>query len=449
MKVEVVIGFLAGITFGYFFLLGVAYPSIIYVDKHSFNRKESGALEKPFHRLQRAIEKAHPGDVIQVSPGVYNPIHSVRHGHKEKRIQLIAKHRRKVVVQAKGRALDVKHSYHTFKGIVFDGGYGPRQVVRAKGADYLQLIDVEVKRGTPNCLVLGAIQHVLIENSEIHHCIKPFNPEENADSHGITGSSVFDLVIRDSQIYLVTGDAIQFSPSRSAWDDIRIEGSLLWSGKLDESVNGWAQGQRIGENAIDTKVGKSALNGKGKRPKIMVVDTTAFGWKGVISNQGVFNIKENVYAVFDRVTVYGSEIGFRLRSPALVRVQNAVIYDVEWGFRLEGGIRGSQVFNSTIGGEISRKPFIFKGGVPRNFVMKNVLFLNLSPPTFLQSHFSNRVVEEEAFVDAKGHNYQLRPSSPAINAGESLALVGMDRVGNPRPYGKQYDIGAFEWGLNK
>lgn len=42
-------------------------------------------------------------------------------------------------------------------------------------------------------------------------------------------------------------------------------------------------------------------------------------------------------------------------------------------------------------------------------------------------------------------DYALQPSSPAIDAGETLAEVTTDIIGTPRPQGDGYDIGAFEF----
>ena len=48
------------------------------------------------------------------------------------------------------------------------------------------------------------------------------------------------------------------------------------------------------------------------------------------------------------------------------------------------------------------------------------------------------------FVDAAAHDYRLRASSPAVNAGSTEAGVATDLNGNLRPAGSGYDNGAFE-----
>ncbi|HEY6894371.1 MAG TPA: right-handed parallel beta-helix repeat-containing protein [Rhodanobacteraceae bacterium] len=48
------------------------------------------------------------------------------------------------------------------------------------------------------------------------------------------------------------------------------------------------------------------------------------------------------------------------------------------------------------------------------------------------------------FVDAAADNYQLSPTSPALDAGETRADVPTDIVGVARPQGPAFDIGAYE-----
>ncbi len=402
-----------------------------------------GSAVAPFRSLQRGLEAAQPGDTVRVRAGTYGAVRTVRAGSAARRITVVAEQRRAVVVRGDGRALDVAHPFHTVRGIVLDGGYGERQVVRAQEADGLELLDVEVRRGTPNCVVLVRVRDVLIADSSIHHCINHFNPRSNADSHGITGGEVYGLTVRNTVIYLVTGDALQLDPARRAWDDVRIEGCTLWSGALDQAVNGWGRGQRIGENAIDTKVGHVVRDGRGTRPRLLVTDTVAYGWRGVIGNQAAYNIKELVDARFDRVTVRDSELAFRLRQPARVRVQNAVVHDVEHAFRLEGNLRNARIYNVTIGGGVAGAPIRFGGGRPVDLQLRNTLFLAPKLPRHGAGP-GNLAVDASAFVAAGGHDYRLHARSPAIDAGVPIAGLRVDRVGVPRPQGAGYDAGAYE-----
>ena len=50
----------------------------------------------------------------------------------------------------------------------------------------------------------------------------------------------------------------------------------------------------------------------------------------------------------------------------------------------------------------------------------------------------------DLFVDPAHNNYQLKPGSPAIDAGVTLWDVPTDILGLARPQGLAYDIGSYE-----
>lgn len=402
-----------------------------------------GSMGNPFASLQDGLAAAMPGDRVRVLPGTYAPIQTVRHGEPDDRIVVAAEIPRTVVVQGDGTALEVSHDHHTFEGIVFDGGYGPGDGIEG-GSHDLEFVDVEVRRTTGDCVDLRDSTNVWIVGSVIHHCVAVFDPDNNADAHGVTGDSVFGLTIVDSEIYLTTGDAIQLSPSRSPWDGLWVERTVMWSGPLDEAANGWDAGTIIGENAFDSKVDAGELNGAESRPKATFVDVVAYGWRGSISNQGVFNVKEEVEFLLDRGTIWDSELAFRLRAPALARVQNVVVHDVDHVFRLEDGIADLQVFNATLGGAIASEPIDEAGGPAFNPVFRNVLVLADALPDLLGGA-SNMAVDSSVFVDPAGHDYRLLEGSSPVDAGEAIVGVDVDRESVMRPVGSAFDIGAFEW----
>ena len=51
----------------------------------------------------------------------------------------------------------------------------------------------------------------------------------------------------------------------------------------------------------------------------------------------------------------------------------------------------------------------------------------------------------QLFVNASGNDYHLSSTSPAIDVGTSTDAPSTDIAGNPRPSGKGYDIGAYEY----
>jgi hypothetical protein len=348
-----------------------------------------------------------------------------------------------VVLTAPGRVLAVSHPFLTFEGLVLDGQYGDGDAVNGT-ANGLVLRGCEIRRTSRDCIDLGAVSDVVIEGCQIHHCLNATGGR--TDAHGVTGSAVRNLVIRDTEIHSFSGDAIQFDPGRAlpGWSDVRIERCRLWLAPLPAPENGFPAGTVAGENAIDTKTHATA-----PRAQLTVVDTVAFGYRaGLITNMAAFNLKERVDAVLDRVTVYDSEIAFRLRGAtstvpegAHVRVQNAVVYDVDTAVRYEDAIANLRVLNATLGGAVTR-PFqaASASGMPE---VKNLLLLGTALPSEA-SGASNLAAPASAFLQAAQHDYHLAPGSPAIDKGETLAEVGVDRDGVRRPQAASYDVGAYE-----
>lgn len=401
-----------------------------------------GSMAAPLVELQAGLDAAMPGDTVRVLPGTYASVQTVRDGSRGDRIHVVSETPGEAIVQADGTALAIDHASHTFEGLVFDCGFGSGDCIRGGGGD-LELLGVEVRNATQDCIDLRNTTGVLVESSSIHHCIAMFDPDGNADAHGITGDSVFDLTVVDSDIHLVTGDAIQLSPAREPWGNLHVEGTSLWSGPLDRAVNGWEAGQPIGENAFDSKVGSDG-DGTGQNPRAVFVDVEVWGWRGVISNQGAFNVKETVDFTIDRASIRDSELAFRLREPATVRIQNVVVWDVDKAMRIESGLPAPVVLNATIGGEIAVSVVQEVDGGAAGGDFRNVLVLADELPA-LFSDPSNLAVDASAFVDAAGHDYHLVMDGPPVDAGVEIAEVEVDRDGVARPVGAGYDVGAFEW----
>lgn len=400
----------------------------------------NGTAAAPYGRIQDALNVAQPGDTIQIAPGTYSEsLRTVRSGTAAQRVILRAfGGRGSVLVTAPGRVLTVAHAYHTLDGLVLDGQYGASDLLRVETSGHgFVLRNSEVRRTSRDGIDMGAPSDVLIDNSLIHHTLNA--TDGRTDAHGIVAGAARRLTIRNTEVHTFSGDAFQIDPGRSTagWDDVLIENCRFWLQPLPAPENGFAAGVVPGENAVDTKVGSTF------RPKLTIRNTEAFGYRsGVIGNMAAFNIKENVDVVIDRVTVHSSEIAFRLRAPALVRVQNAVVHTVTTGVRYEDGIQGLRLFNSTFGSGITR---VFQSASSSGSVLdvRNVAILGTTLPGEANAS-SNLALPATAFVDVSRHNYQLSSASAALDAGVSLAEVATDRQGTTRPQGTAYDVGAFE-----
>jgi len=72
---------------------------------------------------------------------------------------------------------------------------------------------------------------------------------------------------------------------------------------------------------------------------------------------------------------------------------------------------------------------------------------NMDPARVSISYnYTNSNISPAAFLDPNGSNYDLKPSSPAVNAGTDLTAQGItfDILNRSRPFGAAFDIGAYE-----
>ena len=406
----------------------------------------NGSAASPFGRVTDALAVAVAGDEVVLGPGIYaEAIRTVRGGTSDQRIVIKAEQPGTAVLTTRGNTvLRVSHPFVTVQGLVVDGQYGAFDAVIVDStAGNLLLQNTEVRHASKDCIDIRAPGGVVIEGALVHHCLNAAGGQ--TDAHGIVAGAVRDLTIRDTRVHTFSGDAVQVDPGRAVpgWDRVTIERCQFWTEPLAAPENGFAAGTVPGENAIDTK----AL-GTAARATLIVRDTEVWGFRGgLITNMAAFNIKENVNVSFDRVTVSNSEIAFRLRGPgpnggAWVRVQNTVVYDVTTGVRYEDDIERVEIWNSTFGRDVFRA-FQAASSSAAGVDVKNVLFMG--PPSSELAGASNLAAPAGHFVDATQHDYRLRSTSPAIDAGISLTAVTTDRLGVARPMQRHWDVGAFEY----
>lgn len=393
-----------------------------------------------------ALATAQPGDTIVLAAGTYpERIQTQRAGTAAAPIRIRAATRRTAKITSAGNVVTIAHPYVILEGLVLDGQDGVQDLVRIETAGSHTIVrDTEIANSRRDCVDMGGPEGVLIEKSDIHHCLSTTadacaTPACRVDAHGVVGGPVKDLVIRDTDIHDFSGDAVQVDPGRSSpgWDRVTIERCRFWLAPLPTARNGFAAGVVPGENGIDTKTPTSG------RASLVVRDTVAYGFrKGLIGNMAAFNIKERVDASFDRVSVHDSEIAFRLRGPSISTLANVVVFDVDAGIRYEDDTTPVTMSFVTFGRAVVR-PFVEASSGSTTIDAKNVLFLGAALPSVIAGP-SNLAVTEAAFVDASKDDYHLAAGSPAIDKAQPIAAINVDRDGIARTQGKAADIGAYE-----
>src|SRR6185503_16533045 len=116
-------------------------------------------------------------------------------------------------------------------------------------------------------------------------------------------------------------------------------------------------------------------------------------------------------------------------------------HDVATAFRYEDDIQNVRIWNSTVGLNVTRV-FQAAAAPAATLDVRNLLTMQALPTALLAP--SNLSTAVSAFVNAAAHDYHLAAGSPAVDAGERLADVTIDRDGVERPQGGSHDVGAYE-----
>jgi hypothetical protein len=241
----------------------------------------------------------------------------------------------------------------TYENYLVDSRWQGGNRVKITAGDVV-LRHCEIRNATGNGIGVFA-PNVVIEDCKIHHLLAA-SFDKQTDAHGITGHPRH-LVVRNSEIAYVSGDAMQFDPDRQEWDDVLVEHCTFLTGPLESDAGGFKSGQRPGENAFDSKTPPT-----GKRPKITFRNCVFHGWSqpGQIDMLAALNVKENVECTVERCLFYDNQVALRLRGPgarggALVHIKDCAIYDSQVGVRMEDRIENLTIEGLLFGPGVDRK----------------------------------------------------------------------------------------------
>jgi hypothetical protein len=408
----------------------------------------------PGESIQNAMNAAVGGDVIVLESGTWEEDLSTEvDGAEDNPITVRAAEDATVVITASGEVIQIDHAHWTFANIIFDGQYGLANTIDiGDGAHHLTMSQVEVRHSGRDCIDMGAPSSVLIEESQIHHCLGWNSDDDEAiDAHAISGGAVQNLVIRNTSIHTFSGDGVHFDASRRApgWNNITIEDCEIWLEPLDEATNGFPAGSVPGRNGVTTKTYPD-----GERAILTIQDTTVYGFKEGIDGgtQAAFLLKENIDATLRRIHVHDSAIGFRIRGATdarptepWVQIENALIYDVSTGIRYEDEIRNLNIIHTTFGQSIDNI-FTSLDAEGAEVNVRNSLFMTDELPTQTGSGMANQIATTDDFIDADGGDYHLLDTSEAIDAGIEVTGIDTDLDGRERVVGAGPDLGPYEYG---
>ena len=405
--------------------------------------------------MEAALAEAGAGDTILVENGMYPVLVKPLKGGTGENNRLVIKAvtPRKAIFMVTGRVVRLEVPWITLDGLVFDGCFGTSDCVniRGEGASHFELKNCEVRNTQHDGIDIEGASHGRIIGCEVHHCLNASHLVQH-DAHGIVAGRMEDLHIRDCNIYYVSGDAFQADPDRDPWDNVVIENTRMWTGPLPTAAANFPAGFIPGENAIDTKQYE-----KHPRSRLVLRNCRAYGWRGgIIGNMSAFNIKDHVEALIENCVLWDNEVCLRLRGGegdedgrggARVTLINTVMRESDYGIRYEDMIKYLKIYNCTWGQRVDNTFGVRKGYDEKTFEIRNCLFMLDELPPEARAFNSNLAVKPESFVNPKGGDFRLTAGSAAIDAGEDLSAKGVscDATGKPRPAGRAFDIGAYEY----
>jgi hypothetical protein len=224
-----------------------------------------------------------------------------------------------------------------YENILVDGEWIENTLVKIT-ADGVTLRNCEIRNGRHNAVTISA-KDVVIDSCKIHHVLAGTYADQR-DAHGITGQP-HNLTVRNCEIGMTSGDAVQFDPGRGAWDNVLLENCTFWTGPLAADAAGFKKGERPGENAVDTK--QRASN---PRSRMTIRRCLMYGWNqpSQISNMAALNLKNHVEVRVEDCLFRDNEICFRVRGGtgehggAVVAIENCAVYDSQVAVRAEDGV---------------------------------------------------------------------------------------------------------------
>jgi parallel beta-helix repeat protein len=415
-------------------LLASVSPATTYYVATQGSDNNPGTSESPWATLQHAVDTIAPGDTILVTTGTYVGCRIGIPGGPSSPKTLKAAPGAAVLINAPGSdnkhdsVIEVENFSLTMSDWVIAGlevANSPKYGIDVRVTDRITVQGNHVHNSALTGIFTAFSDYVLIQNNEIDH---------NAE-HGIyqSNSSTYPTIRSNnshdnasSGIHM-NGDITEDPPTGQPTGLVQyatVEGNTIWN-------NGTAGGSGINCDGVDDSLISNNLlyNNYASGISLYAID----GAHGS-SNNKVYN-NTIVMAPNSRFVINIPNDGVGKKAPVGNIIENNILYTPDAS---EGSVL---IATASVAGFHSDYNVV----VNRFSTNNDTSVISLAK---WQAHgydlHSIISTPAQLFVDPAVNNYQLKPGSPAINAGTTLSDVPTDILGVKRPQGAGYDIGCYE-----
>lgn len=417
------------------------YQNRYYVSPSGNDNNSGNRIDQPWKTIEKATQVLQPGDTVFIREGTYNEIVIPQYsGTKENHITYTSYPNETAIIDGSNYANTYLQYYD-------------RGIVDLKTKQYINIIGLKVQNSAGAGITSRyGSSHITIIDNAINNCFAPgiaigYSREDNPMAHNI--------VISKNYVENCAQRSREAISLRSV-DTFEINENVV--------INTPKEG-------IDVKSGSS--NGRIYNNKIHLVKAV-----GIYIDGGY---PDDLYPSSRNIQVFNNEVKNCKTSIAVasenlnvvekIDIYNNVIYDtqLQYGdgivlanFGESGSLKNIQIVNNTIFQKGNRGIYINNLNVEGIIISNNICSQNRLAQIDIKSNLINDVILENNLIDGvsvdKGYkpvlssplfrsesDFHLSKSSPAIDTGSPKYAPEKDYDNIPRPKGKGYDIGAYEF----
>ncbi|MFL5761933.1 MAG: right-handed parallel beta-helix repeat-containing protein [Thermomicrobiales bacterium] len=395
-----------------------AASDTFYVDTGGSNTTGAGSAAKPWKTIQFGVDHLGPGDLLLINPGTYSgPV----------TVEIAASAGSPVTIRGNG------------SGVIVNGSGADRDAVFITSSSYVTVERIKVQDATRAGMRIDNSDHITARkntfaNNGVWGLFTDFSDDlliegnqayGSVAEHGIYVSNSGDRpVIRGNVVHDNNANGIHMNGDLSQGGDGIISGAIVENNVIYN--NGLAGGSGINMDGVTNSVIRNNLlyNNHASGISLYKIDGAVCSHDDRVLNNTIVNATDGRWAV----NIGGAGCTNN-------KIFNNILYTFhDYRGSIATAAAGLSSFQSDYNVVMNR--FGTDTG-------DSVLSLSAWRGMGYDAH-SQLASPAQLFVG--GGDYHLKASSPAIDAGTSLADVASDLDGNSRPIGARFDVGAYESG---